>query len=92
MTLARVVFRKRLKEKSWGHKILLITSVHDSIIVDCPKEYLTDVARLFYEVFASLQQNIKFIWGYNWIVPLECECKVGQTMRKMVKLPLDNCG
>lgn len=92
MTLARVIFRKRLKEKPYANLIYLVTSVHDSIIVDCPNELVNEVAKLLYQVFADLQKNIKSIWGYEWKVPLECECKIGMTMKDMTKLPLDKCG
>lgn len=92
MTLVRVIFRKRLKEKSYANSIYLVTSVHDSIIVDCPNGLVNEVAKLLYQIFADLQKNIKSIWGYEWKVPLECECKIGHTMKDMTKLPLDKCG
>jgi len=86
MLLARVIFRKRLKEKEWNKLVYLITSVHDSIIVDCPKYLINDVIKLFHESFAAIIPNIKTIWGYTWKVPLECECKIGFTMKDMTKV------
>ena len=90
MVLVRVIFRKRLRKESWGDKIKLVTSVHDSVVVDCPTEYVDKVVRLFYDVFAALIPNIKTIWGYDWETPLECECKIGVNMKDMKKIvPID---
>lgn len=85
MALARVIFRKRLNEKSWGKLVLLITTVHDSIIVDCPNHLINDVTLLFYAVFRDLPLNIKNIFNYEWVTPLACECKIGPTMKNMQK-------
>jgi hypothetical protein len=86
MLLARVIFRKRLRKETWGNEVLLVTSVHDSIIVDCPTYLVDRVVRLFYDCFAALIPNIKTIWGYDWETPLECECKIGMTMKGMKKI------
>lgn len=88
MTMTRVIFRKRLRQKEWGHLVLIVTSVHDSIIVDCPEELVMEVVKLFHEVFASLIPNIKKVFNYDWVVPLECECKIGMTMKDMKKVDL----
>ena len=81
MMLARLSFARRLKEKGWP--VLLISTVHDSIVVDAPREYAQDVVNLFYQVFDDLIGNIKKIFGYDWIVPLGCECKAGMNMLDM---------
>jgi hypothetical protein len=85
MTLARVIFAKRLRLITGWEQVILTTTVHDSIIVDCPEYMIGDIAKLFHEVFADIPKNIKAIFNYNWEVPLECECKVGHTMRNMTK-------
>lgn len=84
MMIARISFTNRLQKLGWP--VLLISTVHDSIVVDCPDEYIHRVAKLFYDVFDDLQGNIKKLFGYDWKVPLDCECKFGPKMNGMKKL------
>jgi len=86
MMLARISFVKRLRTKSWSDKCLVISSVHDSIVVDSPSQYLQEVTNLFHQVFDDLATNIRKIFGYNWEVPLACEAKYGNNMKQMTKI------
>lgn len=81
MKMARVIFYKRIKKL--GIPCLFITTVHDSIVVDAEAQYLDVIVKLFHETFAALQENIKKLFGYDWIVPLECEVKIGPNMKDM---------
>jgi DNA polymerase-1 len=81
MMLARISFSNRLKKLGWP--VMLIQTVHDSVVVDAPAEYVERVARLFHEVFKDLQANIKKIFQYDWVVPLECEVKAGPNQKDM---------
>lgn len=85
MALARVSFANRLRKLGLSSVVLLISSVHDSIVCDAPKEYLDIVARLFMEVFADLQKNIYKLFQYEWKTPLACEVKYGPNMKEMIK-------
>lgn len=87
MTIARVVFAKRLAQKDWGSQVLIVSSVHDSIVVDAPAKLLNNIANLFHEVFDDLQKNIYKTFKYVWQVPLACEVKYGPNMKDMTKLP-----
>ena len=81
MMLARISFQRRLR--SLGLPVLLVSTVHDSVVVDCEQQYVETVAKLFYQVFDNLIPNIKRCWGYEWVVPLDCEVKYGMcTMEK----------
>lgn len=86
MTLARVLFKKRLEKLGLMHVVKLVSSVHDSIVVDAPVVYLQQIANLFHQVFDDLQSNIKKVFGYAWEVPLACEVKYGPNMKDMKKL------
>lgn len=83
--IARVSFFNKLKKLGLQDVIKLISTVHDSIVVDAPLEYLELCIQLFHEAFASLIPNIKKIFGYTWVTPLTCECKYGTTMSQMEK-------
>lgn len=84
MMLVRISFYKRIKKL--GIPCKLISTVHDSLVVDAPMEYLQQITNLFYQVFDDLQDNIKRVFGYNWITPMACEVKWGYNMRDMTKI------
>lgn len=85
MALARVSFKNKLRKAGLSNVVLLVSSVHDSIVVDAPSQYLHDVAKLFFETFKDLQANIKKVFDYDWKVPLACEVKYGPNMKSMEK-------
>lgn len=85
MTIARVSFFNRLKKLGLEKTVLLVSSVHDSIVVDAPLEYVKVVSDLFLAVFRDLQANIKKLFGYEWKTPLTCEVKWGINMKDMEK-------
>lgn len=82
MTLARISVYNRLKKLDIPD-VKLIQTVHDSIVVDCPQIAVQIVVNLFHQVFRDIRKNIKNIFGYEWVVPIDCECKVGMTQGKM---------
>jgi hypothetical protein len=85
MAIARVSFMRRLQKLNLKD-VVLISSVHDSIVVDAPAYRLKTVAELFHAVFADLVSNIKKVFNYEWIVPLECEVKAGNNLKDMTKV------
>jgi len=84
MKLARVMFYRRIKQRSIPCKF--ITTVHDSIVVDAESKWLSEIAAVFHEVFADLPTQIYKVFGYTWTVPLECEVKAGNNMKDMIKV------
>lgn len=86
MQIARISFYNRLQKKPFKHLVKLRLTVHDSIVVDAPGELKQEIANLFYQVFDDLQANIKKLFGYDWVVPLACECKYGPNLKDMTKL------
>jgi DNA polymerase I-like protein with 3'-5' exonuclease and polymerase domains len=81
MAIARVSLARRLKALGWP--VLLVSTVHDSIVVDAPPEYTERVVNLMHQVFDDLQPNIKKLFGYDWVVPMSCEVKIGLDMKNM---------
>lgn len=84
MMVARISFARRLKTS--GIPALLISTVHDSIVVDCESQYVQAVTNLFYQVFDDLVTNLNRTFGINWVVPLACEVKIGMDMLNMTKI------
>lgn len=85
MSLARVSAFRRIKAAAIPCKF--ITTVHDSIVVDVPDEYVQQVVDIFYQVFDDLQLNIWKMFRYEWQTPMTCECKAGRDMKNQQKLP-----
>lgn len=79
--VARISFARRLKASTIP--ALLISTVHDSIVVDCEKKYVQDVANMFYQVFDDLVNNLNHVFKINWKTPLNCEVKAGMDMLNM---------
>lgn len=81
MMIARISFWRRLKAS--GLPALLVSTVHDSICVDCENKYVDQIIQLMYEVFDDLVENINKVFKCGWNVPLACECKVGPNFKDM---------
>jgi DNA polymerase-1 len=88
MMIARISFARRLKTS--GIPALLISTVHDSIVVDTTSQYVQAVTNLFYQVFDDLVSNLNKVFGIDWQVPLACEVKVGMDMLNMKKVDRDD--
>lgn len=84
MMIARISAYRRIK--ALGIPCIFRSTVHDSILVDVPTEYVQQVTDVFHQVFDDLIPNIKKIFGYEWVVPMACECKVGPNMKDMEKV------
>jgi DNA polymerase I len=85
MMLARISLMRRLR--ALNLPVLLVSTVHDSIVADIREQYVTEIAQLMYEVFDDLITNIKRCWGYEWVVPLACEVKAGMNLKDMEEIP-----
>jgi DNA polymerase-1 len=84
MMIARISFARRLR--SLGLPVFLISTVHDSIVVDAPKKYVSQVVDLMYDVFDDLVDNLNLVFKCGWNVPLAGEVKVGPDMLNMKKV------
>lgn len=89
--LARLEFAKRLRES--GIPALLVSTIHDSIVVDCPEsnqprvdkldENVYNVCILLKESIEAVPQLCKDVWKYDFTLPLTCEVSVGKNKRDM---------
>lgn len=84
MMIARISFARRLKAS--GIPALLVSTVHDSIVVDVEKKYVQQIVNLFYQVFDDLALNFSKTFKYEWHVPLACEVKIGMDQLNMKKV------
>jgi DNA polymerase I-like protein with 3'-5' exonuclease and polymerase domains len=83
MAVIRVSFFNRLKKQNIEAK--LIGTIHDSILVDVPKENVETVINLFESSFADMPDNFDRMFGVKPNIPLKCECSVGPNMNDSVE-------
>ena len=69
MSLTRVILRRKLKEKEL--KSVTVTSIHDSIVCDCPKIELPIVRQAMIETFNEVPRNFNELFKPN--IPLTLE-------------------
>lgn len=87
MMLVRIMAYKRIKKDDiLSRNVVFVSTVHDSIVVDCPMAYIAAVVSVFHSCFADLQSVIKKNFNYDWNVPMACECKQGMNMKDMQKI------
>ena len=83
MAIIRVTFFKRLKKQNINAR--LIGTIHDSILVDTPKENVETVVKVFEQCFADMPENFYRMFGVRPNIPLICECSVGPNMNNSVE-------
>lgn len=85
MMIARISLANRLARS--GFDALMVSTVHDSLVIDCDDKYIEEVAKMMYGVFADLPKNFQKLFNYDMIIPFACEVKYGANMTDMKKLP-----
>lgn len=84
MMVARISAHRRIK--ALGIPCKWVSTVHDSIVVDVPNEYIQTVVDVFHQVFDDLPANMLRVFKYKWRVPMACETKQGLNMKDMQKI------
>jgi DNA polymerase I-like protein with 3'-5' exonuclease and polymerase domains len=84
MAVIRVAFYKRFLKKGIQGK--LISSVHDSIVVDAPPSAKDQIVQLFNEVFNDGPQLFEQWFGTPFTLPLRCEVSVGPNMLELKEI------
>jgi DNA polymerase I-like protein with 3'-5' exonuclease and polymerase domains len=84
MAVARVACYQRLKRARLQSK--LISTVHDSIVADCPDNEIQDVASLFDSVFRDLPRLVSQAYDVNFNVPMVGEVSYGPNMLDLTEI------
>lgn len=82
--LARLEAAKRMREA--GVKSLLISTIHDSIVADCPDDEVEKVGRILNLSVESVPRLCNVVFGYDFSLPLTAEIQVGQNKKEMKDL------
>jgi len=84
MTIVRVDFFSRLKNLNLEAKI--INTVHDSIVVDCPKKEVDTITDLFYNIYMDVPKNFQKLFGVEYNLPLTNEISVGPNLKDLTEI------
>ena len=86
MVITRVSFANRWFRS--GLEGELISTVHDSIVLDMPEKNVIPAAKIMRDVFLDLPKNISKAYGVNWNLPLLCECSSGPNQKDLTEIIL----
>lgn len=86
MAVARVSFANRWKSSQLEGE--MISTVHDSIVLDVPEKNVIPATIMFHETFRDLPQSISKAYGVNWNLPLLCEVGAGFNMKELTEVKL----
>jgi DNA polymerase I len=76
--LVMVQVHKKLRALGLLDRVKIINQVHDSIVLDLPRDLIDITARTCIEYFQKIPQSVKAYWGYNWVTPMDGEVKIGE--------------
>lgn len=76
------VLSERLHRK-FDRVDLMVNTVHDSIVLDVPKNILDEVAHTVISTLNETPKHIKRTWGIDFNLPLEVELKTGPNWANM---------
>lgn len=79
MVVLRVAFARKFIESGIPGK--LVSTVHDSIVVDVEEEYVEATCKLFEETFYEGDRYLKEYFNIDFPVKLECEIKYGRNLK-----------
>jgi DNA polymerase I-like protein with 3'-5' exonuclease and polymerase domains len=80
--LARLRAKQLLQEA--GIEALMVSTVHDSIVVDTPSKNIEIVAKILFRAVQEVPRMVKEIWKYNFVLPLTSELQIGMNKKEMV--------
>ena len=81
VAIARVSLRTALQRS--GLEYRLVSSVHDSIVIDTPMENVYNICMLMKQAVETVPDNFHKLFGVSFDLPLQCEIKVGQNLKQM---------
>jgi len=82
--LARLRANQLLEQS--GLEALLVCTIHDSIVADCPTGNVGAVGRILKQAVEEVPGLVKEIWNYNFVLPLTAEVQYGPNKADMQEL------
>ena len=84
MMCIRIEVARKMREQRL--KSLLVCTVHDSIVADCPDDEVNAVAKIMFEVFMELPAFFRNAFNVNMNIPLTGEVSIGHNMKEMKEI------
>lgn len=85
--IGRISCYKRMK----GLESLLISSVHDSIVVDSPEQEVEQVVKILKSSIEDIPINFERVFKTSFDLPLECEIQIGKNLKDMIDITTLSC-
>jgi DNA polymerase-1 len=82
--LARLQAAKLLRES--GLEGLLISTIHDSVVADCPEKNVEAIGRLLNQAVEDVPKLCKQVFDYEFSLPLTAEVQYGKNKKEMKEL------
>ncbi len=82
--LARIYAYRLLQES--GLEFVMVGTVHDSIVVDCPSQNVKAIALLLKQAVEAVPKLCQESFGYAFSLPLTCEIQTGMNKLDMKEL------
>lgn len=83
MVLYRIILKNLLRN---NRLCLMISSVHDSVVVDCPKEDVSFVADCMFKAASIVPHMFKEKFGVEWDLPFLVEVGYGKNMKDLIDI------
>lgn len=77
------LYRNIKQKEEWRGKVLLVNTVHDSVLLDLCKEFVVECASLVKDVMESAPEYLKEEFGIEFNLPLKAELKIGPNWLEM---------
>ena len=84
MSIIRVDFAKKFKQQQI--KGVLVSTVHDSIVVDVESSEQQKVVDLFNKVYEDMPKNFYKLFGKEYNLPIFNEISVGPNMKSLTEI------
>lgn len=81
--LARIELSRLIREQGLQESILLIMTVHDSLVLDVPEKYIDLAAKLITQAIDSVPKMCYTNWSHEFKLPLTCEISVGRSKAEL---------
>jgi DNA polymerase I-like protein with 3'-5' exonuclease and polymerase domains len=81
--LARLQARKLLREHVGVVKSVLISTIHDSIVADCPDEEVELVGRILNQAVEDVPMLCRQTFGYEFSLPMAAEVQFGPNKKDL---------
>lgn len=68
----------------------LISTVHDSIVVDTPAKNVYNISKILKQSIEEVPQLCKKVFGHEFKLPLTCEIQAGPNKKQMEDIKIEN--